>query len=86
MPGSQGGQNRELDPLGLELQKVVSLPLGASNQILLFLKEQPGLSTAKPSLQPLMNILYKRTGMFSLSEDASDIGVLLYHTNVVPNG
>lgn len=73
-------------PWDLELQKIVSLPVDAGNQSLCLVKEQPGLSAAKPSLQPLMNALSKRTGMFAHSEDASGIGVLLCHTSVYPHG
>lgn len=35
MPGAQGGQQRESDPLGLELQKVVSYDTHAETWVLL---------------------------------------------------
>ena len=48
MSGAYRGQKRALDPLELELQTVVNCHMGAGNQILIPLKEQPLLLTWEP--------------------------------------
>lgn len=51
VPSTRRGRKRLSHPLGLELQMVVSCPVGAGNQILVLQKRSRWSLTAKPSLQ-----------------------------------
>lgn len=54
------GQKRALNPLGLELQTVVDLPISARELNLGSLGAEPTLLTAGSSLQPLPRLLRER--------------------------
>lgn len=57
VPGAEGGQKRLLNPLGLDLQAVVSCRVGAGNQTYILCRATRGLNYQSISPAPNLVIL-----------------------------
>lgn len=63
--GTHGDQKRVLNPLGLELQVVISYHVSAGNQIVDFWKEQPVVLKPEPFISLASRLDSKKNYLFS---------------------